>query len=275
MSIRRLPQINSLQRPAGIEWDAPSTALERWADAPRASANGGADISIFDQIGETWDGSGFTPKKMAAILRQIGERPVSVAINSPGGDMFDGIAIYNQLAAHPAEVSVEIIGLAASAASVIAMAGDKISIGAGAFFMIHKCWGVVVGNRHDFTDASALFAPFDDAMAGIYAARTGQKQADIAAMMDAETWISAAQSVEKGFAESVSSAVTAPATDAAAHAASAKARIDALLAKQGVPRSERRALLREIAGTHHAAGPAMPGAGFQDAAAKLLATLQS
>lgn len=274
MSLRDLPKVNGLVRPAGVQTDAPSSALQRWADLPHAAGGDAAEISIFDQIGETWDGTGFTPKKMAAILRNIGDRPVSVAINSPGGDMFDGIAIYNQLAEHPAEVSVKIIGLAASAASVIAMAGDKIAIGAGSFFMIHNAWGAVIGNRHDFEAAAKLFAPFDEAIAGIYAARTGMKADKIAALMDAETWIAAQSALDQGFANEILPAVQPADQNArtSAHVA-ARARIEALLAHQGVPRSERRKLLREISGMRDAADPATPGAGFHEAAERLLKSL--
>lgn len=274
MSLRKPPRINGLTRPDCVQWDAPSTALQRWADiAPAAAAGDSAEISIFDQIGETWDGSGFTPKKMAAILRNVGERPVSIAINSPGGDMFDGIAIYNQLAEHPAEVNVKVVGVAASAASIVAMAGDNIAIGAGSFLMIHNAWGAVIGNRHDFKAAADLFAPFDEAMAGIYAARTGMKADKIAAMMDAETWIAAQSAVDQGFANEILPAVTPAASAQTTGHVAARARIDALLAQQGVPRSERRKMLREISGMHNAAEDATPGAGFEDAANRLLSIL--
>ena len=276
MSLRKPPSVNGLVRPGCVEWDAPSSALERWADLPSAAASDDpAEIAIFDQIGETWDGAGFTPKKMAAILRNIGDRPVSIAINSPGGDMFDGIAIYNQLAEHPAEVSIKVVGMAASAASVIAMAGDKIAIGQGSFLMIHNAWGAVIGNRHDFAAAAELFAPFDEAMAGIYAARTGLTVDAVAAMMDAETWIAANTALDKGFATEVLPAVQHNTDAQAASGLSAKARVDSLLAKLHVPRSERKRLLREISGMPSAAGQAMPGAGFNEAATRLLETINS
>jgi len=282
MSKRKLPKVNGLVKPDMVDWDAPSTALERWADLPHAAASdNAAEISIFDRIGENWDGTGWTSQKMAAILRNIGPRDITVSINSPGGDMFEGIAIYNQLAEHPAEVSIKVIGVAASAASVVAMAGDKIAIGAGSFLMIHNAWGVVIGNRHDFTDAAALFAPFDEAMVGIYAARTGQKPKDVAAMMDAETWISAQSAVDKGFADEMLPAVQPKDQGAGAKSqVGARAQIDILLAKQGVPRSERRAMLREIAGMPGATGPATPSAGHDvtaamQAAARLLESLKS
>lgn len=271
MSLRKLPRAEAGPRIKGLEWDAPSSALERWS--PCAAANeSAADISIFDQIGETWDGSGFTVKKMAGILRAIGEKPVTVAINSPGGDMFEGIAIYNALVEHPAQVTVNVIGVAASAASIVAMAADKIVIGGASFLMIHNAWGMVVGNRHDFAAAADLFAPFDAAMASIYVARSGQSDKAVAQLMDAETWLSATEAVAKGFADEAAALKAPTASD---KGTSARARLDATLARAGMPRSERRALLRDYAGAPAAAGTAMPGAGFVDEARKLLALMHS
>ena len=275
MSLRRLPEVKAFQRPEGFSWDAPAEALERWA--PRAAeADDDSTISIYDAIGSDWYGEGFTAKRMAAALRAIGARAVTVNINSPGGDVFEGLAIYNLLREHPAQVTVKVMGLAASAASFIAMAGDRIEMGLGAFFMVHNSWGVVIGNRHEMRAAADLFDEFDAAMAYIYVARTGLEQSEVAALMDAETWLGARSAVDKGFAD-------ATFNDAAASSAAARAdlparrRLDALLAKQGVPRSERRRLMREAAGTHDAAGPdATPCAGFDTAAVRqLIATLQA
>src|SRR5690606_40681426 len=106
----------------------------------------------------------------------IGSQDITVRINSPGGDMFEGIAIYNLLRAHPAKVTVEGLGWAASAASIIAMAGDEIRMGLGSFMMVHTAWGIVIGNRHDMRDAATLFDRFDAAIADIYQARTGMKR---------------------------------------------------------------------------------------------------
>ena len=274
MSKRKLPIVNGLVKPASVDLDAPPAAFDRWPALAVQASNDATDISIFDTIGENWDGTGWTARKMAAILRNVGDKPLNVSINSPGGDMFEGIAIYNQLAEHPAEVNVKIIGVAASAASVIAMAGDKIAIGAGSFLMIHNAWGIVVGNRHDFEDAAKLFAPFDEAMASIYSARTGLKAADIAKMMDDETWISAQSAVDQGFANEMLPAVTpAESGKGAKSQHAARNEVETILAKQGIPRSERRRMLREIAGTPGAAGTATPSAG-EDVAAVLSAGAQ-
>jgi ATP-dependent protease ClpP protease subunit len=159
MSLRELPQASLSGRPKNFHWDAPTDALAAWADLPLAAtgAEDPATISIFDQIGQDfWSGEGVTAKRIGAALRSVGPNPVTVAINSPGGDMFEGIAIYNMLAAHPADVTVKVLGIAASAASIIAMAGDTILMGDGAQLMIHNSWGVVVGNQHDLADAATV-----------------------------------------------------------------------------------------------------------------------
>lgn len=275
MSIRELPAVREFARPNAYAWDAPSDALEKWT--PRAAeADMAATISIYDAIGmDPWSGEGVTARRVAAALRSVGKAPVAVNINSPGGDMFEGLAIYNLLREHPAEVTVRVMGIAASAASIIAMAGDRIEMGLGSFLMIHNSWGVVVGNQQDMRDAAATFAEFDAAMVDVYSARTGGKPDDIAKMMAEETWLRAATAMEIGFADATFDApeYDPPPADAAT---SARARLDATLAKAGMPRSERRRLVKEAAGMPGAAGTATPGAGFDEGALRrLLETMQS
>lgn len=272
MSLRKLPEAKAFERPEGMEWDAPSDVLARW-EPLAAEADDPATISIYDVIGEDWySGDGWTAKRLAGALRAIGKKDVAVNINSPGGDMFEGLAMYNLLREHPARVTVKVMGIAASAASIIAMAGDEIQMGGGSFLMIHNAWGVVIGNRHDMRAAADIFEKFDASMAGIYAARTGKTEADIAAMMDAETYITAREAVDNGFADSVFDAKGEPASARARSDVSAKRRIDALLAKQGVPRTERRSLIRNLSGMHDAADSAMPRAG-EDLTASLRSLL--
>ncbi|WP_034085582.1 head maturation protease, ClpP-related, partial [Pseudomonas aeruginosa] len=111
---------------------------------------------------------------IAGALRAIGgDVDVTVNINSPGGDVFEGLAIYNLLREHKGKVTVNIIGLAASAASFIAMAGDEIRIGRAAFLMIHNAWLIAMGNRNDLREIADWLEPFDMTLADIYAQRTG------------------------------------------------------------------------------------------------------
>lgn len=283
MSLRKLPEARTFPRPQNYQWDAPSDVLTKWAEHPLAAvpgADGDTTISLFDVIGEDgWSGGGVTANRISAALRSIGSKDITVRINSPGGDMFEGIAIYNLLRAHPARVTVEVLGWAASAASVIAMAGDEIRMGLGSFMMVHNAWGVVIGNRHDMRDAATLFDRFDAAIADIYQARTGMKRADIEQLMDAETFMAAAQTVEYGFADVVDDTEIHPETNASAQVRpeiQARRRIDAALAKQGVSRTERRKMFNQIAGMHDAADTATHDAGFHAAAIqRLIDTIRS
>lgn len=181
--------------------------LDKWGDEAaglRAVAVGDNVITMFDTIGEDfWTGDGVTAKKVTAQLRAIGDRPITVQINSAGGDMFEGIAIYNVLREHSQEITVQIIGMAASAASIIAMAGDKIEIGSASFLMIHNAWVLAIGNRHDMAETATFLEPFDAAMRDVYAQRSGMKADDVAKMMDDETWLSGSVAIDKGFADAL------------------------------------------------------------------------
>ena len=281
MSLRKLPEIRADARLHAAQFDVRPDALEKWQPEIRAAETGDASISILESIGEGWDGAGVTAKRIGAALRAIGNRDVRVDINSPGGDFFEGVAIYNQLRAHPAKVTVNVMGLAASAASVIAMAGDEINMGDGAFLMIHNAWAFAIGNRHDLADAATLLEPFDAAMAQVYATRAGITAEAAAALMDAETWMGAQQAVDAGFADGLLAAgAVAQASAAASDGQRAKAMIDTALAKAGYGRAQRREAFAHLfadkpsaAGTPGmpgaASNTAMPGAGDTDAAATL------
>lgn len=261
--------------------------FEQWADESagvRAVAVGDNVITMFEVIGEDfWSGGGVTAKKVASQLRAIGDRPVEVQINSPGGDMFEGIAIYNVLREHPQAVTVKVMGMAASAASVIAMAGDTIEIGAASFLMIHNCWVLAMGNRHDMRETADFLEPFDAAMVSLYEQRSGQKPADIAKMMDAETFLSGSQAIEKGFADALLSADAMKVDDKAKASDREFSKLRALelaLMAQGKSRTEARSEIHEIRGTTDSA----PEAGTTDsvgdpelvgALADLLATIRA
>jgi ATP-dependent Clp protease protease subunit len=213
--MRKLPRVFAKARPGALPLPAERSVsaftqpqvLERWGEdaaGVRAVASGDNVITMFDVIGEDfWSGGGITAKSVTSQLRAIGDRPVEVQINSPGGDMFEGFAIYNVLREHPQPITVKIMGMAASAASIIAMSGDPIEIGVSSFVMIHNCEVVAIGNRHDMAETAAWMEPFDAAMRDVYAARTGQAAADCAKWMDAETYMSGSLAIERGFADAL------------------------------------------------------------------------
>lgn len=188
MSLRNLPELKAERLPTICAFEPDADALERWNAGIMAQPSTENTISILDVIGEDfWTGGGVTSKRVAAALRAIGDQEVFVDLNSPGGDFFEGVAIYNALRSHPHKVTVRILGLAASAASVIAMAGDDIQIGKAGFMMVHNAWVIAIGNRHDLMEAAQTMEPFDDAMATVYSDRAGVKKAKAAEWMDNET----------------------------------------------------------------------------------------
>lgn len=261
--------------------------FDKWSEdaaGVRALERGDNVITMFDVIGEDfWTGGGVTAKKVAQQLRAIGDRPVEVQINSPGGDMFEGIAIYNVLREHPQEITVKVMGMAASAASIIAMAGDKVEIGAASFLMIHNCWVLAMGNRHDMRETADFLEPFDAAMVEVYAARTGQKPDQIGAWMDAETFMSGSQAIERGFADAL---LPADKTTTDEKAKAEDRRVNELRAMElelvhaGMTRTQARDRINKIKGTPGAApdDDATPGAGDHDLSASLadlLATIRA
>jgi len=186
------------RRPSGYEGaKRPIFNRAQHRDFEVKALDGEAVITLYDEIGY-W---GVTAKDFRATLEGIDAKKINLRINSPGGDVFDGIAIYNDLLEHPAEVRVSITGIAASAASLIAMAGDRIEIGKNAFIMIHNAWGVCVGSNAEMTAFAEVLAEIDTALAETYVARTGLKESEVKAMMAAETWLKGEAAVAKKFAD--------------------------------------------------------------------------
>ncbi|MCF5225094.1 Clp protease ClpP, partial [Pseudomonas syringae] len=184
-------------------------------------------------------------------------------INSPGGDMFEGLAIYNRLREHSQPITTKVLGLAASAASVIYMAGAKREVASSGFLMIHNCWTLAVGNRHDLRDVANTMEEFDAAMADLYAEGSGQDVADIAEMMDDETFIRGRRAVELGFATAVlSSDEITEREDEQAQQSNALKAMDIALAKAGMARRER----RELFANFKSSTPRAAGGGTQYAA---------
>lgn len=257
MSLRKLPEIKAFDGLSSLTFEPDESALAKWRPGIQAAVEGDENvISIYDVIGEDfWTGEGVTSKRIAGALRRIGNQDVVVNVNSPGGDFFEGIAIYNLLREHPAKVTIKVLGLASSAASIIAMAGDEIQISEVGFLMVHNAWAVAVGNRHDFAETAATLEPFDDAMASLYATRAGVDKAEAASWMDEETWFNGSRAVEVGLADGLlPSAQVSESTEQSTKSLAAARRVEAALAKQGLPRSERRSLIGELSRHAVAAG---------------------
>jgi len=260
----RFPQLHA---GANVRFDISPKALQQWNPGVRAAADDDNDIGIFDVIGQDfWTGEGVTSKRIAAALRNIGaDNPVTVNINSPGGDLFEGLAIYSLLKEHKGKVTVKVLSLAASAASIIAMAGDEIQIARAGFFMIHNAWTLAIGNRHDLRELADFLEPLDRSMADVYSVRTQDPIEDMQAMMDAESWIGGSDAVSEGFADSL---LASDQIDADANVSGTKVaakKLDIALAKAGLSRADRRQLLNEYkSGMRNAAGPGTPGAAGND-----------
>lgn len=163
-----------------------------------------AEVLIYGDIGESLWSEGVTAKKFAEDLKALGRvDTLNVRINSGGGSVFEGVAIYNQLARHRAKVYVDIDGLAASIASVIAMAGQEIRIAENALMMIHNPMGMAVGESGDLRKMADVLDQVKETLVATYARRTGRGADEIGALMDAETWMTGAEAVERGFADVV------------------------------------------------------------------------
>ncbi|MEM9642851.1 MAG: head maturation protease, ClpP-related [Pseudomonadota bacterium] len=284
MDKTNLPQVAVPAR-LGVSSGISQAASQRWNPDLRASAEdseAARSISILDPIGADMWGDGVTAKRIGGALRAIGGGDVVVNINSPGGDYFEGLAIYNQLREYEGHVTVRVLGLAASAASIIAMAADEVQIGRAAFLMIHNTWVVAAGDRNAFRDVADWLEPFDRAAADVYAARTGLDTANVSAMLDRETWISGQKAIDQGFADSLLASDAEGQADAKNAATlsplAAAKKLDILLADK-TSRSERQALVAALkSGMPGAAQTGKLGAAETDlalAAEALLGTLKA
>ncbi|AZV00393.1 Clp protease [Paracoccus phage vB_PthS_Pthi1] len=268
MAKNHMPVAHFGVRPDDVRAEcAPPKAFEKWQPELRAKAEAAGDasgpfvIDVMDVIGESWDGYGITGRRVGALLRSAGDRDVVVNINSPGGDVFEGLAIYNMLRGHKGDVTVRIVGLAASAASVIAMAGDKVEIARAGFLMIHNTWVFAIGDRHDLSTVAGQLAAFDEVMAELYALRAKADAKEIGAMMDRETWISGRAAIDQGFADALLDADQIEASDQAkAKDAKAVTEFAFMARKAGYSRSQANALRNRLTSKPGAADDDMPSA---------------
>jgi ATP-dependent protease ClpP protease subunit len=203
-------------------------ALANGETPPRAKAkqeaSGTAKVFLDDVIDSWGFPFGISAKEFRQTLDEITADRIELHINSPGGEATEGVAMFTALRQHPANVTVYVDGLAASAASLVAMAGDEVVMSLGTTLMIHDAWALAMGNADDMADAATRLNTLSDSYAEIYAERTGRPIDEMRAVMRAEAWLNADQAIEQGFADRKDD------RDGSADAAKAKA-----LAEPGEP----------------------------------------
>lgn len=179
-----------------------------WFSIQNKAASEPVEILIYDQIGKDWfSNDGVSAKEFAEALAAIPKsRDIVVGINSPGGNVWDGLAIYHQLKARGDKVRTRVDGVAASIASVIALAG-KLTMPANALMMIHRAWGIAVGNAADMLKLADDLAKHDGIIANIYSQKNGKPQSENMAAMEAETWFNGSEAKLFGLADETSDVV--------------------------------------------------------------------
>lgn len=159
-----------------------------------------ATLYLYDAI-DSW--FGIDAQAFVKEINGIKAKTIHLRINSPGGAVFDAQAIYTALSQHPAKVISHIDGLAASSASFIALAGDEIEISEGAFYMIHRCWGLAVGNSDDMLAYAELLEKVDTSVVSIYQRKSGATEEQVKDWMKAETWFTAQEAINAGFVDRI------------------------------------------------------------------------
>lgn len=184
-----------------------NTDRKPWFEFKNA-ADKSVDLFIYDEIG-FW---GTTANDFVTQLSQLEVEHINLHINSPGGSVFDGVAIYNALKKHEASIDVFIDGLAASIASIIAMAGDTIEIASNAMIMIHKPTVLMWGTAEDLRREASVLDKIEGTLVDTYAERTAGDREQIQEWMNAETWFNADEALEHGFADKKTEAKKAAAS---------------------------------------------------------------
>lgn len=170
----------------------------------KAQKNRTAEIYIYEQIGEDWwSGEGVSAKKFITDLNKLDVDIIDLYINSPGGSVFDGNSIYNALNRHKAAINVTVDGIAASIASVVAMAGDTITMPQNAMMMIHNPSGMVQGTAKDMIKMAEALDKVKVGILGAYMTRAAIEEDDVSDMMAEETWLTAQDALDYGFADKV------------------------------------------------------------------------
>jgi len=173
----------------------------------KAQAQERAEVYIYESIGDDWSGDSVAAKHFVADLAALDVAHIDLRINSPGGSVFDGQAIYNALVRHPAEVTSHIDGVAASIASVVALAGDRVLMADNALFMIHDPFALAIGTAADMRHMADVLDHVTETIVGVYVGKTGRSAEEIKAAMAAETWYTAAEAQAAGFVDATSDAL--------------------------------------------------------------------
>jgi ATP-dependent Clp protease, protease subunit len=163
-----------------------------------------AEILLYSDIGSDFWGEGTTAEGFAKDLKALGNvSTIDLRINSPGGNVFEGLTIYNLLASHSARIVVHIDGLAASIASVVAMAGDAINMADNGMMMIHDAWGMAIGTAADIRKTADVLDSVTGTIAATYTKRSGADPKEISKMMSAETWLTAEEAKTWGLVDAI------------------------------------------------------------------------
>ena len=174
-----------------------------WFEIKAQAGEDTAEILIYDEIGSDWFGEGVTAKQFVKDLAALDVANLNVRINSPGGSVFDGAAIFNAIKRHKAAVTTYIDGMALSIASVIAEAGDKVVMADNALFMIHQPFGMVRGTAEDMRGTAEALDKVSETIRNVYKDKSGKSEEDLRAAMDAETWYTAQEALDAGFVDEV------------------------------------------------------------------------
>ena len=158
-----------------------------------------AEVFIFDEIGFF----GVTAQEFVKEISAIKASNIDLRLNTPGGNVFEGMAIFNALQSHPAKITTHIDGLAASIGSVIALAGDEINMAKNAFMMIHESWTIVLGGAADLRKEAEVLDKIDLMIADVYAAHTGEDLEVISQLMAEETWFTAQEAFDIGLIDNI------------------------------------------------------------------------
>lgn len=169
----------------------------------KAKADNRAEVYIYEQIGEDLFGEGVVAKQFVEELAALEVAQIDLHVNSPGGSVFDGQAIFNAIDRHPATVTTYIDGVAASIASVVALAGDRVVMAHNALFMVHDPFAFTMGTATDMRKMADVLDQVAQTIRGVYVAKTGADEKYIAAAMEAETWYTADEALETGFVDEV------------------------------------------------------------------------